>query len=154
MLDCRTPGPARGARSGVGAGGRCEEGFTGNALSGLLTNFVVALQNAGGRCPQQCQPHCLADNLLDLDRRENPLANYQSLGDGAGASAVAIDSGSTRSLCAPRWLDNGRVSGVGRSTGLSYCCGAELLVPCMNACISSKVSRPSLLLSIALKIRS
>lgn len=32
--------------------------------------------------------------------------------------------------------------------------GADHLVPCMNACISSRVSLPSLLLSIALKIRS
>jgi len=30
----------------------------------------------------------------------------------------------------------------------------DYLVPCMNACISSKVSLPSLLVSIALKIRS
>jgi putative SOS response-associated peptidase YedK len=36
----------------------------------------------------------------------------------------------------------------------SYCCGTDLMVPCMNACISSRVSRPSLLVSIALKIRS
>lgn len=35
-----------------------------------------------------------------------------------------------------------------------YCCGIELLVACMNASISSIVSLPSLLLSIALKIRS
>jgi hypothetical protein len=36
----------------------------------------------------------------------------------------------------------------------NYGCGADLMVPCMNACISSRVSWPSLLLSIALKIRS
>src|SRR5262245_16755272 len=36
----------------------------------------------------------------------------------------------------------------------SYCCGADLLVPCMKAWISSRVRRPSLFASIALKIRS
>ncbi len=35
-----------------------------------------------------------------------------------------------------------------------YRCGTDLLVPCMKACISSKVSTPSLLASIALKSRS
>ena len=45
----------------------------------------------------------------------------------------------------------GDVEGIDRA---SYCCGTDLLVPCINACISSCVSRPSLLLSIALKIRS
>jgi len=45
----------------------------------------------------------------------------------------------------------GGVEGIDRA---SYCCGTDLLVPCINACISSWVSRPSLLLSIALKIRS
>jgi hypothetical protein len=36
----------------------------------------------------------------------------------------------------------------------SYSNGTYFLVPSMNVCISSGVSRPSLLLSIALKIRS
>jgi hypothetical protein len=46
--------------------------------------------------------------------------------------------------------------GRGSKIGLkrSYCCGTDLLVPCMKACISSRVRRPSLLASIALKIRS
>jgi hypothetical protein len=35
-----------------------------------------------------------------------------------------------------------------------YCRGTDLVVPCMKACISSGVRRPSLLLSIALKMRS
>jgi hypothetical protein len=35
----------------------------------------------------------------------------------------------------------------------SYC-GATDLLPCMNVCISSGVRRPSLLVSIALKMRS
>jgi len=35
-----------------------------------------------------------------------------------------------------------------------YCGGVDLLVPCINACISSGVRRPSLLASIALKMRS
>jgi hypothetical protein len=34
------------------------------------------------------------------------------------------------------------------------CRGTDHLVPCINACISSRVSLPSLLLSIALKILS
>ncbi len=46
------------------------------------------------------------------------------------------------------------LGGVEEIDRASYCCGTDLLVPCMNACISSWVSRPSLLLSIALKIRS
>ena len=40
------------------------------------------------------------------------------------------------------------------SARASYCCGADLLVPCTNAWISSRVRRPSLFASIALKIRS
>ena len=40
------------------------------------------------------------------------------------------------------------------SARASYCCGADLLVPCMKAWISSRVRRPSLFASIALKIRS
>jgi hypothetical protein len=48
-------------------------------------------------------------------------------------------------------VEFGGVGGIDRA---SYCCGTDLLVPCINACISSCVSRPSLLLSIALKIRS
>jgi hypothetical protein len=35
-----------------------------------------------------------------------------------------------------------------------YCAGAELPVPCMKARISSRVRRPSLFASIALKMRS
>jgi hypothetical protein len=35
-----------------------------------------------------------------------------------------------------------------------YCRGIDLVAPCMKACISSRVRRPSLLASIALKIRS
>ena len=41
-----------------------------------------------------------------------------------------------------------------RIVASSHCCRTDHLVPCMNACISSSVSLPSLLVSIALKIRS
>src|SRR5262249_55248498 len=40
------------------------------------------------------------------------------------------------------------------SARASYCCGADLLVPCMKDWISSRVRRPSLFASIALKTRS
>jgi hypothetical protein len=38
--------------------------------------------------------------------------------------------------------------------GRAYCRGTDPLAPCMKAWISSRVRRPSLLASIALKIRS
>ena len=55
------------------------------------------------------------------------------------------------SRISPEWQDK---SAKDLSRAVAYCCGTDLLVPRMKACISSRVSTPSLLASIALKIRS
>jgi hypothetical protein len=45
-------------------------------------------------------------------------------------------------------------STIRQANTVGYCLGTDLVAPCMKACISSRVRRPSLLASMALKIRS
>jgi hypothetical protein len=65
---------------------------------------------------------------------------------GDGENFIVLDPGGARN---PR-----RLGTFIRTAELPNCCGTALLVPCMKAWISSRVRRPSLFASIALKIRS
>ena len=63
--------------------------------------------------------------------------------------------GATRDVCFGPKADITLPSRNKRDRGLrSYCWGAGVLVPRMKFCISSRVTKPSLLVSIALKMRS